>query len=82
MSIVINGTTVAIAPPKGYIVDFDNPRRRLERTNYIVAGSGMGMALLFLLQRVYVKLRIQRSFGADDCKSWQLFLWRTEMLIV
>ncbi|KAJ4250140.1 hypothetical protein NW762_011951 [Fusarium torreyae] len=51
----INGTLVAVAPPEGYIVDFDNPARNSITGAYVVSGIGMSLALFFLLQRLFVK---------------------------
>ena len=41
----INGTAVALAPPDGYIVDFDNPRRNLLVANYVVMAMGLNLSV-------------------------------------
>lgn len=65
---IVNGVTVAIPPPEGYLVDFDNPQRRSVIAVYCVAGIGMFFATIFMLQRIYVKLVVHRSLWIDDCK--------------
>ncbi|KAF3347736.1 Dihydrosphingosine 1-phosphate phosphatase [Verticillium dahliae VDG2] len=63
---VVNGVLVAIPPPEGYVVDFDNPRRNSVLTAYVVSAVGMVFALLFMLQRLYVKAFVRHSLGIDD----------------
>ncbi|EGY17065.1 uncharacterized protein VDAG_08229 [Verticillium dahliae VdLs.17] len=63
---VVNGVLVAIPPPEGYVVDFDNPRRNSVLTAYVVSAVGMVFALLFILQRLYVKAFVRHSLGIDD----------------
>ncbi|KAK7415332.1 hypothetical protein QQX98_005976 [Neonectria punicea] len=62
----INGTLVAVEPPAGYIVDFDNPQRQAVTATYVICGVGMTLALFFLLQRLFVKIFIRSNFGIDD----------------
>ncbi|TDZ38608.1 hypothetical protein C8035_v005794 [Colletotrichum spinosum] len=62
----VSGVITALDPPAGYVVDFDNPRRRDVFETYVILGFGMFLALLFLLQRLYVKLVIRKKFGFDD----------------
>ncbi|KAH7128055.1 hypothetical protein B0J13DRAFT_453815 [Dactylonectria estremocensis] len=62
----INGTLVAIAPPEGYVVDFDNPQRNSVAATYAVSSIGIIAAFLFLLQRLYVKAFIRNKLGIDD----------------
>lgn len=64
-----NGVITVIPPPEGYIVDFDNPTRQSNIAAYWVCGVGMVLAFIFLIQRLYVKVIIGRSFGFDDGKS-------------
>lgn len=66
----VNGVVVAMAPPDGYVVDFDNPQRRSVLAVYCVAGIGMVCAFLFMLQRIYVKLYVHGSFWIDDCECY------------
>ncbi|KAH0841683.1 hypothetical protein FOPE_06805 [Fonsecaea pedrosoi] len=63
---MVNGVLVAIPPPEGYVVDFENPQRRSLPAIYIIAGIGMFLALLFLAQRIYVRLRLFHALGLDD----------------
>ena len=43
---IVNGVLVAIEPPEGYVVNFDNPQRNSVMTTYIVSGVGMLLAAL------------------------------------
>ncbi|CRK25898.1 hypothetical protein BN1708_014364 [Verticillium longisporum] len=63
---VVNGVLVATPPPEGYVVDFDNPQRHSVLTAYVVSAVGMLLALLFMLQRLYVKAFVRHSLGIDD----------------
>lgn len=65
---IVNGVVVAIPPPEDYLVDFDNPQRRSVMAVYCVAGIGLFFATIFMLQRIYVKLVVNRSLWIDDCK--------------
>ncbi|RGP71634.1 hypothetical protein FLONG3_7069 [Fusarium longipes] len=58
---VINGVRVAISPPEGYVVNFEHPQRRHEVEAYTASGVGMGLAFLFVLQYLYVKLWVLRK---------------------
>ncbi|OAL38534.1 hypothetical protein AYO20_02184 [Fonsecaea nubica] len=63
---MVNGVLVAIPPLESYVVDFENPQRRSLPAIYIIAGIGMFLALLFLAQRIYVRLRLFHALGLDD----------------
>lgn len=63
----INGTIVALAPPDGYEVDFDNPKRNLLVANYVVMAVGLSLSLIFLAQRIFVKTHVHRGLALDDC---------------
>ncbi|KAI8307462.1 hypothetical protein K4K59_010832 [Colletotrichum sp. SAR11_240] len=69
-----SGVITALPAPEGYVVDFDNPQRRDVVESYVVVGIGMFLALLFLLQRLYVKIIIRKKFGLDDVLL--LFGWK------
>ncbi|KAJ4314504.1 hypothetical protein N0V84_008845 [Fusarium piperis] len=66
MAAVVNGVPVAIPPPEGYQVDFDNPQRNSVNAAYWLFGVGNFLALLFMLQRVYVRLVIQKTVRLED----------------
>ncbi|KAK8085696.1 hypothetical protein PG997_006967 [Apiospora hydei] len=53
-------------PPDGYVVNFENPRRRADIQTYWCFGVGNLLALIFLAQRFYTKLHIVKSFQLDD----------------
>lgn len=66
MSLVIDGVLVAMPPPPGYVVDFQNPQRNSVTTAYIVSGFGMLLSSFFAFQRLYVKTVIRKKLGVDD----------------
>ncbi|KAL6363125.1 hypothetical protein LRP88_02531 [Fusarium phalaenopsidis] len=66
MAAVVNGVPVAIPPPEGYEVDFDNPQRNSVTAAYWLFGVGNFLALLFMLQRAYVRLVIQKTLRLED----------------
>ncbi|KAI8721245.1 hypothetical protein NCS52_00571600 [Fusarium sp. LHS14.1] len=63
---LVDGVLVAIPPPEGYVVDFDNPQRTSVEATYVICGIGMTLALFFLFQRLFVKLFVRNNFGIDD----------------
>ena len=69
MAAVVNGVPVAIPPPEGYVVDFDNPQRNSVTAAYWLFGVGNFLALLFMLQRAYVRLVIQKTLRLEDGKA-------------
>ncbi|KAF5023428.1 hypothetical protein F66182_4528 [Fusarium sp. NRRL 66182] len=68
----INGTLVAVLPPEGYVVDFDNPQRNSVLGAYVVSGIGMGLALFFLFQRLFVKAVAEDE--AELTAAWTVLL--------
>lgn len=69
MAAVVNGVPVAIPPPEGYEVDFDNPQRNSVTAAYWLFGVGNFLTLLFMLQRAYVRLVIQKTLRLEDGKT-------------
>ncbi|KAJ3962094.1 hypothetical protein N0V92_001185 [Colletotrichum tropicale] len=72
-----SGVITALPAPEGYVVDFENPQRRDVVETYVVVGIGMFLALLFLLQRLYVKVVIRKKFGLDDdadSQQWNSYI--------
>ncbi|TLS25295.1 hypothetical protein PpBr36_06835 [Pyricularia pennisetigena] len=63
---VVDGVMVAMPPPEGYIVDFDNPQRNSVLTSYIVGGCGIFLSTTFVIQRIYVKSVVRKNLGLDD----------------
>lgn len=60
-------TPIAPAPP-GFTTNFiDHPSRA--RSVLVVTGTTVPLILIFLGLRIYVRTRINREFGIDDCKS-------------
>jgi hypothetical protein len=55
----VNGTLTIIPPPDGYEVDFANPQRRLVTETYVLFVLENAIALMFLVQRLYTKVRLQ-----------------------
>ncbi|KAI4911090.1 hypothetical protein J4E90_007347 [Alternaria incomplexa] len=62
----VNGVTTIIPPPDGYEVDFANPQRRLVTETYVVFIVENILALAFLGQRLYTKIRLMKQFQIDD----------------
>jgi len=62
----VNGVTTIIPPPDGYDVDFANPQRRLVTETYVVFIVENILALAFLGQRLYTKIRLMKQFQIDD----------------
>ncbi|RDI88115.1 hypothetical protein Vi05172_g1899 [Venturia inaequalis] len=64
----VNGTLTItiIPPPDGYVVDFANPQRRLVTQTYILFALENVLALMFLIQRLYTKIRLMKQFQIDD----------------
>ncbi|GJC97418.1 integral membrane protein [Colletotrichum higginsianum] len=61
-----SGVTTALPAPEGYVVDFGNPQRRGVLETFVTLSVGMVLVLLFLFQRLYVKIVIRKRFGVDD----------------
>lgn len=66
---IVDGVTVAIPPPEGYVVNFEHPQRRHEMEAYTASGVGIGLAFLFVLQYLYVKLWILRKPDGETGKD-------------
>ncbi|KAK5992199.1 hypothetical protein PT974_05600 [Cladobotryum mycophilum] len=62
----IDGVLVAMPPPEGYVVNFNNPKRQSVMSIYVISGIGMVLAAFMMGQRLYVKARIRRKLGVDD----------------
>ncbi|KAF5690999.1 integral membrane protein PTH11 [Fusarium circinatum] len=58
---IVDGVTVAIPPPDGYVVNFDHPLQRHAIESYVISGIGTALAFLFFLQYLYVKLWVLRK---------------------
>ncbi|KAJ2900399.1 hypothetical protein MKZ38_002456 [Zalerion maritima] len=63
---VTNGVTTFLAPPDGYVVDFENPQRRANVETYWICGVENVIALLFLGQRFYTRIFITGGLQYDD----------------
>ena len=70
----VNGTETLIPAPEGYVVDFENPKIQYMVESYTVASVEMTIAFLFLIQRLYTKIALMKSFQLEDGtrfhKSW------------
>ena len=69
MAAIINGVPVAMPPPEGYVVDFENPERNSVTAAYWLFGVGNFLSLLFMAQRGFVRLVIQKTFKVEDGKD-------------
>lgn len=61
-----NGVITPLPAPAGYIVNFEDPQRQGLLEAYLVIGIGSFLTLLFVLQRVYTKLKIVHNFNVED----------------
>jgi hypothetical protein len=68
-----NGTITIIPPPEGYVVDFENPQVQFVVKSYTVAAVEITLAFIFLVQRLYTKIAIMKSFQLEDCKLTSSF---------
>ncbi|KAF4344335.1 integral membrane protein [Fusarium beomiforme] len=66
MAAVVDGVPVAIPPPEGYKVDFDNPQRNSVTEAYWLYGVGNFLSLLFIAQRVYVRCFMHKAVRLED----------------
>ncbi|KAK3323315.1 hypothetical protein B0T19DRAFT_201400 [Cercophora scortea] len=66
MAAIVNGVPVAMPPPPGYVVDFDHPERNSVTEAYWLFGAGNFICLLFVLQRAYVRVVLQRRVQLED----------------
>jgi hypothetical protein len=62
----VDGVTTIIPPPDGYEVNFANPQRRLITETYVIFIVENILALAFLGQRLYTKIRLMKQFQIDD----------------
>ncbi|KAH6974528.1 hypothetical protein BKA56DRAFT_634406 [Ilyonectria sp. MPI-CAGE-AT-0026] len=70
MATVVDGVHVALAPPEGYQIDFENPQRNGETAAYSLLVIGNFICLVFMLQRLYVRAVIHRMIFS---LVWQSF---------
>ena len=61
----------ADAPPPGVVSNFDHPDSRAIAA-HIGMGICMGVTLIFVILRAYVKLAITHLWGWDDCESFDI----------
>ncbi|KAL8365409.1 hypothetical protein RB595_004286 [Gaeumannomyces hyphopodioides] len=64
---VVDGVTVFIKPPDGYVVNFSNPQRQSALEHYLVFGILGPLAFVALCQRIYTKIFLGAGFKVDDC---------------
>ncbi|KAJ4364604.1 hypothetical protein N0V83_009200 [Neocucurbitaria cava] len=80
----VNGTITMLPPPDGYVVNFENPQRRLVTETYILFIVENILAIIFLVQRLFTKTRLMRVFQVDDATvilSWALSCVTQSLLI-
>ena len=74
-----NGVLTVIPAPEGYAVDFSHPTRQGVAEIYWIVAVGNVLALMFLAQKLYTKIIIDRRFQLDDgelssrAKSYYIF---------
>ncbi|KAF2010250.1 hypothetical protein BU24DRAFT_73590 [Aaosphaeria arxii CBS 175.79] len=80
----VSETVTMIPPPKGYVVDFENPQRQYKTESYIVCSVEMVLAFLFLAQRLYTKIFLMKKFQIEDAVviiAW-LFCMGTQICLL
>ncbi|KAF1850328.1 uncharacterized protein K460DRAFT_390853 [Cucurbitaria berberidis CBS 394.84] len=80
----VNGTITMIPPPKGYVVNFANPARRLTTETYTIFIVENILAIVFLAQRLYTKVRLMKQFQIDDVTvllAWVLSVTTQALLV-
>lgn len=60
-------TTPAVQPPPGETSNFVDPVSRCDQIIILIAMAS-ALVVLFVLLRIYTRLRVTHAFGADDCK--------------
>ncbi|OAG06920.1 uncharacterized protein CC84DRAFT_1116895 [Paraphaeosphaeria sporulosa] len=70
---IVNGTVTVLEPPEGYVVDFDNPQMQYVVESYAIVAVEMTLGFLFLIQRLYTKTVIMKSFQLED--GVVIFAW-------
>ncbi|TDZ22193.1 hypothetical protein Cob_v004740 [Colletotrichum orbiculare MAFF 240422] len=63
---VVNGVTVFLPPPEGYVVDFEHPQFQSKYEHYLVFAILGPLALLCLVQRLYTKIEFSDGLEVDD----------------
>ncbi|KAF5658961.1 monocarboxylate transporter [Fusarium denticulatum] len=75
---ITNGVITFLPPPEGYVVDFDNPQQQDALKHFLIFGILGSLAILCLLQRLYVKYYITRGLKIDDVLitlAWSAQIW-------
>ncbi|KAF5242472.1 hypothetical protein FANTH_8638 [Fusarium anthophilum] len=70
---VTNGVITFLPPPEGYVVDFDKPQQQDALKHFLIFGILGSLAILCLLQRLYVKYYITRGLKIDDAKEQTVY---------
>ncbi|KAI0593523.1 hypothetical protein F4775DRAFT_577415 [Biscogniauxia sp. FL1348] len=79
-----DGTVTALPPPGGYVVDFENPQRQFVDALNWTSGAISIVTLLFVCQRLYVSLAVEKRVSLDDGLlfiAWVLLLAITAITI-
>ena len=63
---IVNGTVTVLEAPKGYVIDFDNPQTQYVTESYAIVAVEMTLGFLFLVQRLYTKAVLMKSFQLED----------------
>ncbi|KAJ8111731.1 hypothetical protein OPT61_g5749 [Boeremia exigua] len=81
----VNGTLTVMPPPPGHVVDFDNPQRHYQKQVYTAMIVENILALLFLLQRLFIRVRVLKLFQVEDgaaLSAWILSIATQATLLV
>jgi len=60
------GEMTLMPPPEGYISNFAHPQRQYTNQLYIGAGILSAVTILFMTQRIFTNLWVQRKVVLED----------------
>ncbi|KAI1850981.1 hypothetical protein JX266_003646 [Neoarthrinium moseri] len=73
----VNGTEVILAPPAGYVVNFENPPQIGRTEIFAVVIVENILAFAFLCQRLYTKIVLMKEFQIEDATV--ILAWATSI---
>ena len=60
-----DGTITLLPPPEGYEVNYADPARQANIETYYVTAFGNALAFLFILQKLYVNIGLEKKLQID-----------------
>lgn len=62
-----------LLPPPGFESDFENPNRNVQVWNIVAQSLCISLTSIFFLMRMYCRVLLQKTMGAEDCKLLSYF---------